>query len=414
MKTAKVPPGIAGQMMAEGGEVTFARFMELALTHPTEGYYSQADVLVGERGHFSTAPSLSPEFNQSAARLIEELVTAAADTPAGTVSDDTSAAAGDTAAREGTAVALRVNLVELGGGAGELAEAVLRRFGDQRPYLKEHVVYTIVEVGERLRTRQRVRLETLLEKGWRVAWSPSLAEGLQPGVTTVVVGNEFIDALPVHLVDVRGDEPREAWVAARTVEPRGSDGDDAEQGFELQEVWGTLSPEAEAELQALFGTGDASALEAHSHDGFIEFRSAVASLFEQLAATGAAACLLTIDYGCWFGAGGENTPYGRTLRGYYRHQLVDDPYARVGQQDLTADVDFRALDLHGRRTGFETVLYSSVARMLEGDAGPEKLEELRKKSHTSLEVDRRASILAKLLDERDLGGAFGVLLQVRG
>jgi hypothetical protein len=68
---------IAELIAAEGGEVTFARFMELALTHPTLGYYSRADRLLGRRGDFNTAPALSPFFNRTLARLVTELLDAA-------------------------------------------------------------------------------------------------------------------------------------------------------------------------------------------------------------------------------------------------------------------------------------------------------------------------------------------------
>jgi SAM-dependent MidA family methyltransferase len=84
----------------------------------------------------------------------------------------------------------------------------------------------------------------------------------------------------------------------------------------------------------------------------------------------------------------------------------------VGAQDLTADVDYRALDAHGRVVGFEAVLYTSVAAMLLGDRGAERLTELERVAERSLEIDRRASALRSLLDHQEVGGAFKVMLQV--
>ena len=410
-----VPAGIAREIAVEGGRVTFARFMELALTHPTEGYYSRADALLGPRGDFSTAPCLSPEFNEAVGRLLEELVTAAA------------ASAEDDRSKE---------LIELGGGAGDLARAVLRRWQREQPDLRERVVYTIVEVGERLRARQRRALAPLIEVGWRVAWAPTLEAGVAAAGRTVVIGNEFIDALPVHLVDVRGKQPLEAWVE---IGPAGGPG----KATGPRESWGAPSAEAEAELRTVFGTREAAALRPLSRDGFIEIRPSVGALLGRLAAGSRSCCLVTIDYGGWFGgrrgreggaanamgtgsratvgaAGGgrrERTParlYGRTLRGYFRHRLVTDLYVRVGRQDLTADVDFRALDLHGRRAGFETVLYTTVADMLRGDSAEDKLHALQHRARGSLGADRRATVLEGLLDDEGLGGAFRLMLQVRG
>jgi len=263
--------------------------------------------------------------------------------------------------------------------------------------------------------------------GWRVQWSETVDAVLAGPVPAVVVGNEFVDALPVHLVDVRGERPLEAWV-----ELGPSAGEDAA----VREVWDALSEDAEAELRALFGSTDGPDLRPLTRDGIIELRPATGILLRQLAAGSPAVCLLTIDYGEWFGEPGA-TPdapsaesdaglgrpatrlrsYGRTVRGYFRHQPVADPYERVGRQDLTADVDFRALDAHGRQSGFETVLFTTVAELLLADGGEERLEALRREalhpSSTTLDADHQATVLEALLDEQGLGGAFKVMLQVR-
>lgn len=406
-----VPPGIAAQIRAEGGRVTFARFMELALTHPAEGYYSRRETLLGPRGDYTTAPVLSPEFNETVSRLVEEVVVSLVRTHEGVLHG--------------------VRIVELGGGEGQLAKALLGRLSGEHPHLKAQLVYNLVEVGEALRARQRAALARPLAAGWRVTWASTLADALAEALPTVVVGNEFVDALPVHLVEVRGQAAREAWVEVT------GGGADVARGAgrreRLREDWDALGPEAAAELRTLFGTEDASVLRAYSKDGVIEVRPAAQGLVQELARSRVhdsvrglkraapearvGDCLLTIDYGEWFGdssAGRKPAPYRRTVRGYFRHQLVSDLYARAGAQDLTADVDFRALDLHGRDAGLETVLYTTVAAMLRGDRGLERLEKLEKEAGSCLEADRRASALRALLDDESLGQAFKVMLQVSG
>ena len=151
-----------------------------------------------------------------------------------------------------------------------------------------------------------------------------------------------------------------------------------------------------------------------------------------------AGCLLLVDYGEWFGpysadvaastlssvvsgsAGGLSTCgrlarllYRRTLRAYFRHQRMVSPYARVGRQDLTADVDFRALHLHGAALGFETVVFTTVSALLRAAGGEFLWADLASRASSSLDADREAAILGSLLDEESLGGAFKVLLQVR-
>jgi SAM-dependent MidA family methyltransferase len=80
---------------------------------------------------------------------------------------------------------------------------------------------------------------------------------------------------------------------------------------------------------------------------------------------------------------------------------------------LTADVDFRALDMHGTALGFETVLYVTVAEFLRGAGAEVELDRARKAASTSLDIDREATVLAALLDPEDVGGRFKVMLQVR-
>jgi SAM-dependent MidA family methyltransferase len=93
---------------------------------------------------------------------------------------------------------------------------------------------------------------------------------------------------------------------------------------------------------------------------------------------------------------------------------VEDVLVRVGRQDITADVDFHALEVHGKRAGFDTVLFTTAAGLLRGDGGEGKLAQLRERAAGSLDADRRAWVLQELLDEESVGGAYRVMLQVKG
>jgi len=409
----RVPAGIAREIAGEGGLVTFARFMDLALTHPTDGYYRQVDRLLGPQGHFSTAPRLSPAFGRAVARLVGDLVEAS-------LSDDLGRGGGrvpETSADHATSPSLGISsdsgarpaVIELGGGEADLAAEMLAAWEVDRPVLRGSSSYRIVEIGEGLRERQRTRLADLAQRGWRIGWAESLAEAAVGTDPVVVVGNEFLDALPVHLIDVRGEETREAYVELEG----GSRG-------VPRERWGRVSPEAEQELVFLFGTAGAGGLRCVASGGVIELRPSAGDLVREVTGIMPRGCLLTIDYG-------EYRAQGRTVRGYFRHEAVDGPYARIGRQDLTADVDFRALDLHGREAGFEVVLYATVADMLRADGGEARLLMLRERasgrsslggagaetSDQTLDADREATVLEALLDREGLGGAFKLMLQVR-
>jgi SAM-dependent MidA family methyltransferase len=405
------PPGIGAALQAEGGRVTLARFMDLALTHPAEGYYARADRVLGRRGDFSTAPSLSPAFNEIVGRLVAELAEAAI----------RSGGAAFPVVGLGFGTSPHMGVVELGGGEGHLAQALLGGWDRARRDLRRRLSYCIVEVGIGLRRRQESALSELRDAGWDVRWGAELREACGGVAPAVIVGNEFIDAIPVHVVDVHGPVPREAWVA--------SDGG-------LVETWGELSPGAESELTFLFETADAERLRSLTRDGIIELRPGVARLMAEIAEVMPSGSLVTIDYGEWHGepvgpggvpAAGDvpqacgTRPPGsrrRTLRGYFRHQMTCDPLARAGRQDLTADVDFAALDLHGRQAGFETVVFTSLAAFLAAGGAGQELAALREAFSQMLadplEADRQATVLEALLDEEGLGGSFKVMVQVRG
>lgn len=401
-----IPAGIAQEILAEGGCVTFARFMELALTHPSDGYYCQARNPIGGRGDFSTAPLLCPEFNQALARLLEELVDGAF-----------------TAQGGGGEVAV----IELGPGGAELAHAVLAGWQAHRPDLRRRVSWVLVEIGGVLRNKQRRVLSNLMCNGWTVEWADDLEAALageperKGGQVKVILGNEFVDAIPVHVVRVDKEQTLEAHV-------------ELTEAHAAREVWREPSLAARQELEFLFGTVESSALRAWTQDGVLELRPGVRKLLVQAAEKGEGVCVLTVDYGDVFGRGSaalQNSSgmiasacaapgpplYRRTLRGYFRHQQTRDLYARVGRQDLTADVDFRAFDLHGRAVGFETLFLTSVADLLQAHGAEKRLQLLAHRAGRpdggALGAGRQLSILSALLDRKGLGGAFKVLLQVK-
>ena len=43
---------------------------------------------------------------------------------------------------------------------------------------------------------------------------------------------------------------------------------------------------------------------------------------------------------------------------YWHHQAVEDPYVRIGEQDMTAHVNFSDLMEEGTAAGFQTVRFS--------------------------------------------------------
>jgi SAM-dependent MidA family methyltransferase len=335
----------------------------------------------------------------------------------------------------GSGAVPKPSVVELGGGEGQLAAAVLGYWQRERLDWRGKVCYRIVEVGARLRERQAAAVDEARAAGWDLGWGADLEEASAGSRPVVIVGNEFLDAIPVHAVDVSGERLREAYVEVA--------------GTGLGQSLGEISTDAATEVLVLFGTLDPRLLRPLTEDGILEVFPGLGTLMARAAAVMPSGSLVNIDYGEWFP--GVMTPEEgeragletlrkrrRSVRGYFKQQMVHDPLARAGRQDLTADVDFAAVDLNGRREGFETVLFTTMARFLRGGGAEDELRFLRggaapcasaaggvppaslravdtggPAALDPIEADHQATVLENLLDEQDLGVAFKVMLQVR-
>ncbi len=152
---------IAGEISAQGGWISFARYMDLALHAPGLGYYSRDARMIGAAGDFITAPELGSLFGRTLARQLKEL-----DGP----------------------------ILELGAGSGSLAEALLAELERE---------YFILETSAALRSLQQRKL------GNRVKHLDRLPERWRG----IVLANEVADAMPVHAVAWRDQGIMERGVA---------------------------------------------------------------------------------------------------------------------------------------------------------------------------------------------------------
>ncbi|MFM6192731.1 SAM-dependent methyltransferase, partial [Planktothrix sp.] len=124
--------------------------------------------------------------------------------------------------------------------------------------------------------------------------------------------------------------------------------------------------------------------------------------------------ILTIDYG--YPAQRYYLPSRRegTLQCYYQHRHHNDPYINIGKQDLTAHVDFTALERYGERYNLHLHGFTQQALFLMALGLGDRITALSQPSDYSLsEVLQRRECLHSLIDPIGLGN-FGVLLQSKG
>jgi SAM-dependent MidA family methyltransferase len=355
------------QDIAREGCISFARFMELALYCPTLGYYERTPDSVGRSGDFYTNVSVGRVFGELLARQFAQ------------GRDDEEP----------------FQLVEAGAHQGQLAGDILEWMRRGRPDLWERLEYWIIEPSLRRRAWQEATLEQFAGRvRWFAGW-----EALPQRVRGVIFSNELLDAFPVERFT--WDAKARAWFTQGV----GWDGT----RFVWRRFAGALrNLREELARQSIFPTPE---LEAVLPEGFtLDLSPAAVSWWAGAAQQLQTGQLVTIDYGL---AAGELLRPERahgTLRAYFRHQVSGDVLSRVGEQDLTAQVNFTALERTAVEAGLVTVGLFSQGEFLTRLAvtGPEGA---RARDEWGAAAVRQ---FQTLIHPEHLGRSFRVLVQTAG
>lgn len=344
------------------GPIPFADFMRECLYHPAHGYYSKAE---SERFvDYYTSVDVHPIFGRLLARKFAEMW-------------------------EQLGRPKEFLLVEAGAGVGRLAlhildfcEAKLTDFyGDMR--------YVAVERSASRREQAGARLERHATAG-RLRISAEIPSQIPAGC---VFSNELIDALPVHRVVMTKRALQEIFVGcesgkfvdvAAPVSTCAINEYFAELGITLQE-----GQHAEAGLEAC--------------DWITEVGRRIERGF-----------VLTIDYGHRAAELFDEHHMRGTLLAYRGHRVSEDFCAWPGEQDLTAHVNFTALETWGRRSGLETEEYTSQTAFLLALGRPNEFADLYEPGQTEAEQVRARLQLKTLIHPEGMGERFQVMLQRKG
>ncbi len=104
-----------------------------------------------------------------------------------------------------------------------------------------------------------------------------------------------------------------------------------------------------------------------------------------------------------------------TLLCYYRHRVEENPYIRVGRQDMTAHVDFTTLIRRGEELGLAKVWFGEQYRFLMGAGMLEEMMTLEARAGSEEELLKNRLLLKKLiLPDGGMGDTFKVLIQAKG
>jgi SAM-dependent MidA family methyltransferase len=344
------------------GPITFAEYMEACLYHPEHGYYSKAKQ--DPRRDYFTSVDVSPLFARLLARQFHELWT-----------------------QLGRPEPFW--LVEAGAGTGALAKQILDFAAESLGDFYAALSYVAVDRSAVRRGAHAQALELHAARG-RVRSSADMPDAITSGC---IFSNEMLDAVPVHRVVLENGALRELYVAIgenRLCDEAGPLSSPA-LGDYFAEQGITLHEEQQAEVGLAAGEWIERAGRKITR-GFV----------------------LTIDYGREGRELYDERHMRGTLLAYSRHRASEDYFRAPGEQDLTAHVNFTALDLWGRRGGLARTGLTSQTNFFLAIARHTHMADLNAEGASEQEQTRSRLLFKTLIHPEGMGETFQVFAQHKG
>ena len=340
---------IRSQIQREGPQ-SFAWFMQQALYHPEQGYYSSGRAEIGRGGDYFTNVSVGPLFGELVAAQFSE-------------------------AWELLGKIDNFVILEQGAHHGEFARDVLESLQQRFPEFFSTLRYRIVEPFPRLQDRQS---QTLQQFGDRVQWRRSL-DKLEPFVG-VHFSNELLDSMPVYLLVATDNGWQEKFVAI--------DGDTFI--FVNQPIVEPALKEFVANAPRL----------SPGHE--IEISLATRDWIDHVAAKVQRGFVLVFDYGFSREDFYDPQLQNGTLQVRTRHQRLKSPFEDIGNADITSHVNWTSLAEHAEEHGFQLAGFADQHHFLTGiiSESPSLFEKADTKAKRALKT---------LLHPEMLGRSFQVL-----
>lgn len=341
------------------GPIPFADFMRECLYHPVHGYYSKAE---SQRFvDYYTSVDVHPIFGRLLARKFAEMW--------GQLGQPK-----------------EFILVEAGAGVGRLALHILDFCEAKLPDLYCAIRYVAVE-------RSALRREQALERLGRHAAAGHLrifAE-IPPRIPAgCVFSNELIDALPVHRVVMSECGLQEILV-----------------GWEQGKFVDQATPVSTCVINEYFATQGITLHEGQHAEVGLEACDWITEVGRRIEH----GFVLTIDYGHRAAQLFDGHHMRGTLLAYRQHRVNEEFYASPGEQDLTAHVNFTALETWGKRSGLETTEFTSQTAFLMELGQGNEFADLYDPGQNEADQVRARLQLKTLIHPEGMGERFQVLVQ---
>lgn len=296
------------QKIRQEGPVSFHDFMEMALYCPGIGYYTSPGEKIGHAGDFYTSPYLTSVFGMLIGKQVEEMWEK--------INEEDFA------------------IVEYGAGSGILCFDILNYLqNNSRVY--NNLTYYIIEKSTVMIEKEKIVLSAVADK---VKWINSIT-GLS-GISGCILSNEVVDNFAVHQV-VMQDELMEVVV------------DYNEKFIERLKPASVELKDYLARFNIVLPAGYRTEINLEAENWMKEVAAALKRGF-----------VLTIDYGYTAAELYDTQRSAGTLLCYYKHTINDDIFEHIGEQDITAHVNFSSLIQTGLNEGLNYCGISNQANFL--------------------------------------------------
>jgi len=339
------------------GPITFEAFMDISLYEPGLGYYASEKIEIGKAGDYYTSQHLHPIFGALLGRQLEEMW--------------------EIMGKPSVFYA-----VEPGAGTGHLCMDLLNYLSKSAFF--HSLRYVIVEPHPFMREKQQKLLNNFSDK---IKWISSLRE--LGNIAGCILSNELLDAFPVHLVEME-DTLKEIYIT--------------EENGRLKERKGDLSTPALSGYLEEFSLSLAPGYRTEINLRIKDWLRSVSDILSK-------GFIITIDYGHTTQEYYSEERNRGTLMCYSRHQVNEDPYIHIGEQDMTAHVNFSSVKKWGEECGFRTIGFCQQGSYLVSLGIDKMIGELYKSSKDYLfEVAK----IKRLILPGTLGETHNVLIQYKG
>ena len=344
------------------GPLTFADYMRECLYHPLHGYYSRSETQ--RFSDYYTSVDVHPIFGRLLARQLAEMW-----------------------AQMGQPQAFC--LVEAGAGVGRLAGHILDFAGTRLPDFYAALRYVAVERSMARRVQASALLARHVAAG-RCEVTLEIPPRIPQGC---LISNELLDALPVHRVVMQAGALQELYVTERA-------GELAEE----------LAPLSTCAITEYFAAQGVQLREGQQAEAGLEACDWITEIGRRIGR----GFLLTTDYGHEAAELYDERHMRGTLLAYEKHRASEEFYAAPGEQDLTAHVNFTALEQWGKRAGLDRVGRVSQTEFLLALGQGNDFADLYEPGASEADRVRARLLLKNLIFPEGMGERFSVLIQQKG